>query len=209
MDIYSLLTVTHDMGRGLELGSYTLRIYQLMFLAAFVCGFYLLKEMFKRENAPEAWLDSLLIYVVISTIIGARLGHVFFYQWDYYSQNLSEILMVWKGGLASHGAAIAIIIGLMIFSKKITKKSVLWILDRVVIGVALAGAFIRIGNYTNSEIYGMVENSPYETVFLYPEKEYLESRYGNFIHSVSFEETDKAEMNGLVACLFTFSIFNW
>ena len=132
MDIYSILTVTHDFGRGIELGSYTLRIYQLMFLAAFVSGFYIMKYILKRENQPEEWLDSLLIYVVISTIIGARLGHVFFYQWDYYSQNPMEIFMVWQGGLASHGAAIAIIIGLMIFSKRVTKKSVLWILDRVV-----------------------------------------------------------------------------
>ena len=146
MDFHTLLTVTHDFGRGIQLGSYTLRIYQLMFLASFVCGFYMVKYMFRKEGAPEKWLDSLLVYLVVSTIIGARLGHVFFYQWDYYKDNIGEIFMVWQGGLASHGAAVAIIIGLWIFSRKVSKTtqcygcSIVWLLL-----LHLAGAFIRTG----------------------------------------------------------------
>lgn len=91
---------------------------------------------------------------------------MFFYQWDYYSQHPVEILKVWEGGLASHGAAIAIIIALYFFSKKVSKKSTLWILDKVVVTVALAGCFIRMGNMFNSEIYGKLHNSSIETVYL-------------------------------------------
>lgn len=199
MDFHSLLTITHDLGRGFSIGSYMLRTYQLMFLAAFVGGFYIVKWMFKREGAPEAWMDSLLTYMVVSTVIGARLGHVFFYQWDYYQDNLIEILQVWKGGLASHGAAIAIIVAMVIFSKKVTKKNPLWILDRVVIVVALAGVLIRFGNYTNSEIYGKIGNSTMETVFLTPAKDYLENVYPEYIYEVDFEETNEVlETDSLV-----------
>mgnify|MGYP000946936317 FL=1 len=110
--------------------------------------------MFKKENCPPDWIDSVFITVMIGTIAGARLGHVFFYQWDYYQDNLLEILMIWKGGLASHGAAIGIMLSLYYWSKKTSKKSILWILDRVVIVVALSGLFIRGGNFINHEIVG-------------------------------------------------------
>jgi phosphatidylglycerol---prolipoprotein diacylglyceryl transferase len=110
--------------------------------------------MFKRESQPQNWMDSILMYVMVGTIAGARLGHVFFYQWDYYQDNLFEILQIWKGGLASHGAAIGIILAVYLWSRKISKKSVLWILDRVVIVVALSGLFIRSGNFMNHEIVG-------------------------------------------------------
>ena len=98
-------------------------------------------KMFKHDGVPDSWLDKILIYVLIGTIAGARLGHVFFYDWAYYSQHLDEILMVWKGGLASHGAAIGILFGLYLFSKK-NKKPYFWTLDRIVIVVALAGFFM-------------------------------------------------------------------
>ena len=91
-----------------------------------------------------------MVYAVLGTIIGARLGHVFFYEWGYYAENLIEIPMVWKGGLASHGAAIALPISIWLYSKKVTKKHTLWALDKFVIAVALAGGFIRMGNLMNS-----------------------------------------------------------
>jgi len=189
--MHLFLTITHDMGRGISIGDYTFRIYQLMFLLSFILGFQIVKAIFKREGADEKWMDQLLTYTVIATIIGARLGHVFFYQPEYYLKHPLEILMVWKGGLASHGAAVAIIVAMYIFSKKVSKTPMLWVLDRVVIVIALAAVFIRIGNYTNSEIYGKAENSSFQTVFLYPVQEYFTSAYSNFVYDVSFEKTDK------------------
>jgi phosphatidylglycerol:prolipoprotein diacylglycerol transferase len=204
MTISTMLTITHDMSRGIAIGDYTLRIYQLMFLLSFILGFQIVKSIFKREGADEKWMDPLLTYTVVATVIGARLGHVFFYQPEYYLKHPLEILMVWKGGLASHGAAIAIIVAMYLFSKKVSKTPLLWILDRVVIVVALAAAFIRIGNYTNSEIYGQVENSPMETVFLYPAQEYFTSYYGSFFYDVSFEETERTfEQNNIVYPIYT------
>ena len=138
MTISTMLTITHDMSRGIAIGDYTLRIYQLMFLLSFILGFQIVKSIFKREGADEKWMDPLLTYTVVATVIGARLGHVFFYQPEYYLKHPLEILMVWKGGLASHGAAIAIIVAMYLFSKKVSKTPLLWILDRVVIVVALA-----------------------------------------------------------------------
>lgn len=189
MDISSLLTITNDISKAIPLGPVSLRYYQIMFLCSFIGGFYIIKWMFKREGAPEAWLDSLLMYMVFGTIIGARLGHVFFYQWDYYQHNIGEIFQVWKGGLASHGAAVAIIIGLIIYSRKVTKRHPFWVLDRVVIVVALAGAFIRFGNYTNSEIYGKMANSSVETVFVEPVKDIFLNRYSEWFYNVEFTNT--------------------
>ena len=137
-----------------ELGPISVRWYGLLFAIAFMSGFYIIQWMFKKEKCPEAWMDSVFITVMIGTIVGARLGHVFFYQWDYYQDNLLEILMIWKGGLASHGAAIGIVLSLYIWSKRTSKRSILWILDRVVIVVALSGLFIRGGNFINHEIVG-------------------------------------------------------
>lgn len=141
------------------------RWYGLLFAAGFLVGFQLIKKILKVESAPEQWADSLLLYVMAGTVLGARLGHVFFYDWAYYSQNLNEILMIWKGGLASHGAAAGNIIALWIWSKKVSKKSVLWALDRVVITIALAGSFIRLGNFLNSEIIGSPTNLPWAVIF--------------------------------------------
>ncbi len=138
----------------LEIGDFQLRWYGLLFATGFLLGFYLLRRIFKEENIPLEWVDKVLWYVVIGTVVGARLGHVFFYDWDYYSQNLGEIVQVWKGGLASHGAAIGIILSLWLFSRNVTHMSILWILDRVVITVALAAILIRTGNLMNHEIVG-------------------------------------------------------
>lgn len=140
-----------------ELGPLTVRWYGLLFAGAFLAGYYVLQNMLKREKMPHEWMDSVLVYVMVGTVLGARLGHVFFYQWDYYQDNLGEILQVWKGGLASHGAAIGIITALAIWSWKVSKKSTLYILDRVVINVALGGVFIRMGNLMNHEIVGSIK----------------------------------------------------
>lgn len=148
-----------------NLGRLSIRWYGLLFASGFLIGYYIGEKMLKSENVDSKWLDSLFFYLIIATVVGARLGHVFFYGWDYYSQNPEEIFMVWHGGLASHGGAIGIIIALYIYSKKVTKRSMLWTLDRVVVPTALVGAFIRTGNLMNSEIYGIETSLPWGFIF--------------------------------------------
>lgn len=147
------------------LGFLSVRWYGLMFAMGFIIGYKIVEKQFKHEKENQQWLDSLLMYLVIATIVGARLGHVFFYGWDYYSQHLLEIFMVWKGGLASHGGALGIFIALMIFSKKVTKRNVFWTIDRVVIPTALVAMLIRLGNLFNSEIYGVETSLPWGFIF--------------------------------------------
>lgn len=117
----------------------TIRWYGLMFAIGFWVGFNIVAKMFKREGAPERWLGILLIYVGVATIVGARLGHVFFYAWDYYSAHPWKILATWEGGLASHGGAIGIIIAVILFSILVTKRSPLWTFDRLTVAIALVG----------------------------------------------------------------------
>lgn len=136
-----------------SIGSFTIRWYSLLFALGFVFGYMIMKIMFKKENVPVKLLDKLATYMVIATIIGARLGHCMFYEPEHYLANPIDILKIWEGGLASHGAAIGILIALYLFARK-SKKSYFWTLDRIVIVVALAGCLIRTGNLMNSEIYG-------------------------------------------------------
>ena len=136
-----------------SLGPISVRWYGLLFATGFVCGYYILKVIFKKEQVPLKVLDTLMTYLFVSTVIGARLGHCLFYDPVYYLSNPIEILKIWEGGLASHGAAIGIIVALIIYSWR-TSMPFLWYLDRIVIGGALAGAFIRFGNLMNSEIVG-------------------------------------------------------
>ncbi len=122
-------------------------------------------KIFKEEGKKEDDLNDLLWYMIIGTVAGARLGHCLFYNPSYYLSNPMEILMIWHGGLASHGAAIGILLSLYLYSKKKADQSFLWILDRVVITVALAGFFIRTGNLFNSEIIGKPTDVPWSFVF--------------------------------------------
>ena len=137
-----------------------------MFAIGFWLGFNIVAKMFKRDGAPESWVGTLLIYVAIATIVGARLGHVFFYQWDYYSVHPWKILAVWEGGLASHGGAIAIIIAVILFSIFTTKRNPLWTFDRLTVAIALVGSLIRIGNLMNSEIFGHPTDLPWGFMFV-------------------------------------------
>ncbi len=196
--MHSLLTITWDMSRGLDLGIITLRYYSLLFALGFVLGYLLMKRIFKKEGVAQEKLDTLLTYTVVATIVGARLGHVFFYQWDYYSQHPLEIFMVWEGGLASHGAAIAIIIAIIIYSRKVLHKPTLWMLDRLVITVILAGTLIRLGNWFNSEIYGDIENSTFQTVFVDPPRQRIVANFADVIESVEYEALNKEEITDTV-----------
>ena len=146
-------------------GVISVRWYGLAFAVGFIIGYNLVSRMFKHEGAPEKWLGILLAYIVVATIVGARLGHVFFYEWDYYSHHLSDIPKVWEGGLASHGGTIAIIIAVFLFSWFVTKKPASWTFDKLVIAIALVGGLIRLGNLMNSEIYGGETSLPWGFVF--------------------------------------------
>jgi len=148
-----------------HLGPLSVRWYGLLFASGFLLGYYIVEQMFKWENEDLKWLDSLFFYLIIATVVGSRLGHVFFYGWDYYSQNLGEIFMVWHGGLASHGGALGVIIAMYLHSKFVTKRSVLWTLDRVIVPIALVAALIRTGNLMNSEIYGIETTLPWGFIF--------------------------------------------
>jgi len=181
--MHSILTYIHwnPNPEILSLGPISLRWYSMMFLAGFLIGFQIMKKFFIHEKQPLEWLDSLLIYIMIGTIVGARLGHCLFYDYDYYFADFPNFIEIfipvrfgdaWPGdfgdfkfigfrGLASHGGAIAIIFMMWLFSKNVTKKHMLWILDRVVIPVALTGMFIRLGNMMNSEIAGNVTTVPW------------------------------------------------
>lgn len=149
-----------------SLGPITIRWYGLLFAASFLVGFQIMTKIFKDENKSQDDLNDLLWYMLIGTVVGARLGHCLFYNPEYYLSNPLEILMTWKGGLASHGAAIGIAYAMYLYSKKKKGQTFLWIMDRVVITVALAGFFIRTGNLMNSEIIGRVTDVPWAFKFV-------------------------------------------
>ncbi len=161
---------------GIDLGFFVIRYYSLMFVVAFGLGWYIMKKIFERENEPLEKLDTLFIWTVLATLLGARLGHVFFYDWEYYRNHLLEILLPFRfspefeftgfQGLASHGAAIGIIVTMYYFSKIVMKRPLLWVLDRVVIPVASGAIFVRLGNFFNSEIIGHTTNSSLGVRFL-------------------------------------------
>lgn len=146
------------------IGGFSVRWYGLLFAMSFMAGYYIMLKIFKNEGIGIKVLDELTTYMIIFTLAGARVGHCLFYEPEYYLANPLDILKIWQGGLASHGAAIGIIIGLYFFSRKI-KRPTLWILDRVVIVVGLAGFFIRAGNLMNSEIFGDVTTLPWGFIF--------------------------------------------
>lgn len=170
------LSIVWNPSEGIDLGFFVIRYYSLMFVIAFGLGWYIMKKIFENENESLEKLDSLFIWTVLATLLGARLGHVFFYDWEYYRNHLSEILLPFRfephfeftgfQGLASHGAAIAIIVAMYYFSKKVMNRPLLWVLDRVVIPVASGAIFVRIGNFFNSEIVGKETSSSFGIQFI-------------------------------------------
>ena len=157
-----------------KIGSFAVRYYSLMFVIAFVLGLQIMKKIFNREGVPIEKLDSLFIYTVVATLLGARLGHFLFYDPEFlFSRPLEVLLPIQLNpfrftgyqGLASHGAAIGIILAMYFYSKKVLHKPMLWILDRIVIPVASGAIFVRIGNLMNSEIIGKPTNSDYGFIF--------------------------------------------
>lgn len=160
-----LLFVALDITVIQQIGPIQPRWYGLLFASAFVFGYFIMFKMYKHAGRTQEDLDMILFYVLFATVIGARLGHVIFYDLGYYMRNPSEILAIWHGGLASHGAAIGILVAMYLYAKKYSGMSFLWIADRVGIVVASGGAFIRTGNFINSEIVGEPTDLPWGIIF--------------------------------------------
>ena len=189
----NFLSITWDPSLGIDLGFFIIRWYSLMFVAAFIIGLRLMKKIYIEENINLEKLDTLFMYTFIAMLVGMRFGEVFFYSWDYYKNNLLEIILPlkraagetaifglvegWKftgyTGFASHGAAIAIILSMYWYSRKHLNKSLLFILDRMSIVCALGAAFVRIGNFFNSEIYGKPTGSNFGVIFKNSDAEML------------------------------------
>ena len=147
-------------------GPLAIRWYSLFFLTGFLLGLWAFSSMAKNEGKdPDKYSDSLLFYLIMGTIIGARLGHCLFYQPQYFLSHPLEILKIWEGGLASHGGYLGIIIAVYLFTRKYKELTFFWVMDRVAILAVMAGGFIRLGNLFNSEIYGKVTNVPWAFIF--------------------------------------------
>lgn len=166
-----------------DLGPIQVRWYGLLWAVGIWLALMIVQKIFKHEKHPDAWIDKLFMYTVIGTIVGARLGHCLFYEWklldeptqflgftfnygNHYLSHPWELLYVWRGGLASHGGAIGILTAMYFYNKNVSKKGFIWIFDRLVIGVAVAGACIRLGNLMNSEIYGTATDLPWGFIFV-------------------------------------------
>ena len=183
-----------------SLGQLSIRWYGLLFASAFLSGYIVFSRFLITERLNSEMLDQLLIYVAIGTVLGARLGHCFFYEPDYFLKNPLEILKIWKGGLASHGAAIGILLSLWLYIRKY-KLSFLWLIDRIVIVVALGGAFIRLGNLFNSEIYGLPTDLPFGFEFV--RDRLYDSNTGELLPTVARHPTQLYEA---ISYLIIFSI---
>jgi phosphatidylglycerol---prolipoprotein diacylglyceryl transferase len=157
-------------------GFFPLRYYSLLFVTGLILGYLIVKQIYIRENEPVEPLDKLAFFIFIGTIFGARLGHCLFYEPHYYLNNPLEILLpftwdsngkfVFTGyqGLASHGGAIGVLIAMIVYSRQ-EKRNLLWIMDRVAVATPVVGAFIRIGNFMNSEIIGVPTQSRFGVIF--------------------------------------------
>lgn len=161
-----------------KIESFGIHYYSLMFVIAFALGYRLMRKMYEKENVSTDGLDPMLTYIVLSTLLGARLGHVLFYDWAYYQNHLLEIFLpiaskadgsfsfVGFRGLASHGAAIGILLGIILYQRTYSEKPLLWILDRLIIPTTLGAGFVRIGNFFNSEIVGNYTGNNFGVVFM-------------------------------------------
>lgn len=145
--------------------------YGLLFaLGLIILGPWIEKKMWEHEKLDSKWFESLAVYVFVGTIVGARLGHVLFYDPAYYLANPAKIFVTWEGGLASHGGTIGIIIACWLYSRRVTRKSILWVLDRLAVPTGIVAAMIRLGNLTNSEIFGRPTTLPWGFRFIRSEE---------------------------------------
>ena len=168
--LQSILYVKWDVSPYIfSIGNFQVRWYGLLFVSGFIFGYWLFSKFYKREGMPAKLLDPMLYMLLICALVGARLGHVLFYDLDFYLANPGEILKVWHGGLASHGGAIAILFGVWWYVHKYGKKyniDYIWVVDRLAIAIPFAGMAIRLGNLMNSEIYGFETTVPWGFIFV-------------------------------------------
>jgi phosphatidylglycerol---prolipoprotein diacylglyceryl transferase len=162
--VFSVITWDFD-PEIFSIGNHGIRWYGLMFALAFLTGYWIFKRYLRGDKLTSEMVDSLLMYIAVGAIVGARLGHCLFYEPDYYLRNPLQILFIWKGGLASHGGIIGLLLALWLYIRKY-KIPFLWLMDRIAIPVALANAFIRMGNFFNSEIYGLPTSLPWGVKFV-------------------------------------------
>ncbi len=160
-----LLYITWDVDPRVISDWNTPRWYGIFWVLGLYLGFLVIKRMFKAENAPEAWLDKIFLYSILGAILGARLGHCLFYQPEYYLAHPLEIIKIWEGGLASHGGVMGVFVASVIFSRRVSKRPLLWILDRLVVPAAFTACLIRIGNLFNHEIVGLPTDLPWGVHF--------------------------------------------
>ena len=202
----------------IKIGPLTIRYYGILFALSFYCGYNIIRSVFQREGKPESDLETLLTYMMVGTIAGARLGHCFFYDPGYYLSHPIKILMVWEGGLASHGGAIGILTAVYLYTRKRPEQPYLWLLDRMVIAVALAGLFIRLGNFFNSEILGIPGDVPWAVVFdridsapRHPAQLYESIAYGSIFVGLYrlYLKLGERTPNGFLFGLFLVSVFGF
>jgi len=148
-----------------SIGPLTVRWYGILFASGFILGYHMMRGVFRREHKPEEDLEALLFYLIAGTIIGARLGHCFFYHPSYFLAHPLEIPQFWKGGLASHGGVIGVCLFLFIYARRHKDQPYLWLLDRLCVPTALTACFIRLGNLFNSEIVGRRTDLPWAFEF--------------------------------------------
>ncbi len=194
-----------------HLGPLTVRWYGLLWALGIWATLIITQKIFKHEKLPDIWVDKLFMYTVIGAVVGARLGHCLFYGWallpepetfmgitfkygNHYLSHPWELLYIWQGGLASHGGAIGILIAMILYNKKVSKKGINWIFDRLLIGVTLCGAAIRLGNLMNSEIYGGPTSLPWGFIFL---------RTGET------QPMHPTQIYEMLYCLITFAVMWW
>jgi prolipoprotein diacylglyceryl transferase len=149
----------------LNLGQFAIRWYGVLFALGILLGYWFVRWAYRVENKPETSLDTLLVYVVVGGVLGARLGHCLFYDPAYYLRHPLEILMIWKGGLASHGGVVGVLVALGLYSRRRPDQPFVWLLDRLVVPAGLTGSLIRVGNFFNSEILGKPTEVPWAVVF--------------------------------------------
>lgn len=205
-----------------SLGPLQVRWYGLLWALAILVAWEIVKKLFKHEKQPDVWADKLFVYGALGLVIGARLGHCLFYEWELLSEPVKilgitfrygnhylshpwEMLYIWQGGLASHGGAIGLLIAMYLYNKKVTHKGYLWILDRLVIGVAVGGALIRLGNLMNSEIYGGPTTMPWGFEFVRDPNWWRPLAQGG-AGELPCHPTQIYEM---IYCLITFGVIWW
>lgn len=187
----------------LHIGAVEVRWYGLLFaLGLILLGPMIVEKIWKREGLPEAWLNSLFIYVVVGTVVGARLGHVLFYDPAYYLANPAKIIAVWEGGLASHGGSIGVIVAIWLYSRRVAKRSILWTLDRVAVPTGLVATFIRLGNLMNSEIFGRPTDLPWGFRFM------RSAEYHRLVPDLSIG-CHPTQLYEAMAYLLTFLLLMW